>query len=178
RATDWSVASASTRAPGGWPTSGGRKGSSSHWPSASAEPRNARTAIRALDCRRSPGGRGRASPDGDNQALTPPATPNASPSKHPRHHKRELFAPERAAVRPGPLRHHNVRTRIAQRDRPRGRVLEEERLQRARNEVRARNRARHHPRRTVTRARRGAEDRTVEVRVPEPDRERQLPTRR
>src|SRR5215467_9548669 len=42
RATDWSVASASTRALGGWPTSGGRKGSSSHWPSASAERRNAR----------------------------------------------------------------------------------------------------------------------------------------
>src|SRR5215469_809008 len=42
RATDWSVASASTRALGGWPMSGGRKGSSSHWPSASAEPRNAR----------------------------------------------------------------------------------------------------------------------------------------
>ena len=41
RATDWSVASASTRALGGWPTSGGRKGSSSRWPSASAEPRNA-----------------------------------------------------------------------------------------------------------------------------------------
>ena len=41
-ATDWSVASASTRALGGWPTSGGRKGSSSRWPSASAEPRNAR----------------------------------------------------------------------------------------------------------------------------------------
>jgi catechol 2,3-dioxygenase-like lactoylglutathione lyase family enzyme len=31
-----------TRALGGWPTSGGRKGSSSRWPSASAEPRNAR----------------------------------------------------------------------------------------------------------------------------------------
>ena len=42
RATAWSVASASTRALGGWPTSAGRKGSSSHWPSASAEPRNAR----------------------------------------------------------------------------------------------------------------------------------------
>src|SRR6266700_8419923 len=41
-AMDWSVASASTRALGGWPTSGGRKGSSSRWPSASAEPRNAR----------------------------------------------------------------------------------------------------------------------------------------
>jgi catechol 2,3-dioxygenase-like lactoylglutathione lyase family enzyme len=49
-AVDWAAtegyglvgASASTRAPGGWPTSGGRKGSSSRWPSASAEPRNAR----------------------------------------------------------------------------------------------------------------------------------------
>jgi catechol 2,3-dioxygenase-like lactoylglutathione lyase family enzyme len=41
RATDWSVASASTRALGGWPTSGDRKGSSSRWPNAPAEPRNA-----------------------------------------------------------------------------------------------------------------------------------------
>ena len=49
-AVDWAaaegyglvVASASTRALGAWPTSGGREGSSSHWPSASAEPRNAR----------------------------------------------------------------------------------------------------------------------------------------
>src|SRR6266540_293775 len=41
-ATDWSVASASTRVFGGWPTSGGRKGSSSRWPSASAEPRSVR----------------------------------------------------------------------------------------------------------------------------------------
>src|SRR5450631_1567635 len=49
RATDWSVASASTRARGGWPTSGGRKGSSSHWPSASAEPRNARICRRERD---------------------------------------------------------------------------------------------------------------------------------
>ena len=38
-ATGWSVASASTRALGGWPMSGVRRGSSSHWPSASAEPR-------------------------------------------------------------------------------------------------------------------------------------------
>jgi hypothetical protein len=34
---------------GGWPTSGGRKGSSSHWPSASAEPRNARICRRERD---------------------------------------------------------------------------------------------------------------------------------
>ena len=58
RATDWSVASASTRALGGWPTSGGRKGSSSRWPSASAEPRNARicrprdVAADSLTCRK------------------------------------------------------------------------------------------------------------------------------
>jgi catechol 2,3-dioxygenase-like lactoylglutathione lyase family enzyme len=50
-ATDWWVASASTRALGGWPTSGGRKGSSSRWPSASAEPRNASAAYSALGCR-------------------------------------------------------------------------------------------------------------------------------
>jgi len=115
---------------------------------------------------------------GDNQAMTHPGTANASRSKRPRHHERELLAPERTAVRPGPLRHHNVRTRIAQRDCPPGRVLKEERLQRARNEVRARNRTRHHPRRTVPRARRGAEDRTIDVRMPKPNRERQLPTRR
>ena len=36
-------------APGGWPMSGGRKGSSSRWPSASAEPRNAR--ICRIQCR-------------------------------------------------------------------------------------------------------------------------------
>jgi catechol 2,3-dioxygenase-like lactoylglutathione lyase family enzyme len=48
RATDWSVASASTRALGGWPTSGGRKGSPSRWPSASAEPRNARICRMAI----------------------------------------------------------------------------------------------------------------------------------
>ena len=52
---------------------------------------------------------------GDNQAMTRPGTASASRSKRPRHHQRELFAPERTAVRPGPLRHHNVRTRIAQR---------------------------------------------------------------
>lgn len=39
-ATGWSVASASTKALGGWPMSGGRRGSSSRWPIGSAEPRN------------------------------------------------------------------------------------------------------------------------------------------
>ena len=41
RAMDWSVASASTKASGGWPTCGGRKGSLCRCSSASAEPRNA-----------------------------------------------------------------------------------------------------------------------------------------
>src|ERR1700734_1153222 len=49
-ATDWSAASASTRAPGGWPTSGGRKGSSSPWPSASAEPGPASDGASLLPC--------------------------------------------------------------------------------------------------------------------------------
>src|SRR5215472_7862110 len=87
-------------------------------------------------------------------------------SKGPRHHQRELVAPERAAVRADPLRHDHVRARIAQRDRPAGRVVEEEGLQRAGDEVRARNRMRQHARRSVTRARRGAEDGTVDVRSP------------
>jgi hypothetical protein len=59
----------------------------------------------------------------------------ASRSKRPRHHERELFTPECTAVRSDPLRHDNVRTRIAQRDRPPRRVIEEKRLQRAGNEV-------------------------------------------
>ena len=40
------------------------------------------------------------------------------------------------------------------------------------------SRARHHARRSVTPARRGGEDRTVDVRMPKPDGERQLATRR
>ncbi len=64
--------------------------------------------------------------------------------KRPRHHQRELFSPERAAVRSGPLFHDNVRTCIAQRGRPPRRVLKEERLLRAGNKVRARNPIRHH----------------------------------
>ena len=55
------------------------------------------------------------------------------------------------AVRRDPLAHHDVRTCIAQRDRPPGRVVEEERLQRAGDEVHARNRTRHHAGRLVTR---------------------------
>ena len=74
-----------------------------------------------------------------------------SASKRPGHHQRELSSPQRVAVRRDPLAHDDVRTCTAQRDRPPGRVLEEERLQRAGDEVHARNRTRHHARRSVTR---------------------------
>jgi hypothetical protein len=74
-------------------------------------------------------------------------------SKRPCHHQRELGLPERVAVGPDPLVHDDVRTGIAQRARPPGRVLEEERLQRAGDEIGARKRARHHGRRAVAAAR-------------------------
>ena len=67
---------------------------------------------------------------------------------------------------------------VAQRDRPPGRVLEEERLQRAGDEVRARNPTRQHTSRFVPRARRAGEDRTIDVRMAQPKGERELSTRR
>jgi hypothetical protein len=60
-----------------------------------------------------------------------------SASKRPRHHQRELSLPQRGAVRRDPLAHDDVRTCIAQRGRPPGRVVEEERLQRAGDEISA-----------------------------------------
>src|SRR5262249_37430288 len=99
-------------------------------------------------------------------------------SKRPCHHPRELCLPECVAVRAGPLLHDNVRTCIAQRVLPPSRVLEEERLSRAGDQVRARNRTRHDTRRSVTSARGGAEDRTIDIRMPEPDGEREFSTRR
>jgi hypothetical protein len=59
-------------------------------------------------------------------------------SKRPCNHQRELACPKRVAVIPDPLRHHDVRARIAQCGRPPGCVLEEERLQCAGDEVGAR----------------------------------------
>jgi len=53
---------------------------------------------------------------------------NASLCKCPRHHKWELSSPEGVAVRREPLDHYDLRTCIAQRDGPPGRVVEEERL--------------------------------------------------
>src|SRR4051794_14823416 len=97
--------------------------------------------------------------------------------KRPRHHQRELFSPERVAVRPDALDHDDLRPCAAQRARPSARVFEEERLQRSGNEVRARKRARHHSRRSVATARRSAEDYTVEIRASKPDSERQFSAR-
>ena len=56
----------------------------------------------------------------------------------PRDHGGELGLPERIAVVPDPLGHHDVRAGIAQRVRPPGRVLEEPRLERAGDEIRPR----------------------------------------
>jgi len=119
--------------------------------------------------------------EGDNAAIrcryrSKPSRWSAS--KRPRHHQRELFSPKRVAVRPDPLGHDNVRTCIAQRVRPPGRVLEEERLLHASDEVRARKRARHHRRRSVPCARRRAKDRAVDVGMAKPHGERELSTRR
>src|SRR5438874_10739269 len=77
------------------------------------------------------------------------------------------------------LAHYNVGAGagIAQRGRPSGGVVAEERLQGARHQVRARKRTRHNARRLVTAARRGAEDRGVCVRMPKPNGEGQLTTR-
>jgi hypothetical protein len=61
-----------------------------------------------------------------------------SASKRPRNHQRELDCPKWVAVIADPLRHHDVRAGIAQRVRPPGRVLDEERLQCAGDEVGAR----------------------------------------
>src|SRR5262249_15782220 len=61
---------------------------------------------------------------------------------------------------------------------PPRRVLEEERLLPAGDEVGARDRARHRIRRSIPAARRGAEDRAVDIRVPEAQGEGELATRR
>ncbi len=105
-------------------------------------------------------------------------TSRCSSSKRPRHHQREPFLPEPAAVRPDPLLHDNVPTRSAQSSRPPGCVQEEERLLRAWDKVRARNQTPHLARRSIARSRRRAEDRSVDVRMPKSNGERQLSTRR
>ena len=111
-------------------------------------------------------------------ARPPTKHRNALSSKRPRHHQWELSSPQCVTMRRDPFAHHDVRTRIAQRDRPPPRVVEEERLQRAGDEVGARNRTRHRTTRFVTRARRAGEDRTVDVWMPKPKGERELSTRR
>src|SRR6516225_2825343 len=101
-----------------------------------------------------------------------------SPSERPRDHQRKLLLPEGIAVRPRPLVHHDVRTCVAQCAPPPSGVLEKERLLRAGDQVRARNRVWHHGGRSVAAARRGAEDRTVDIGMPEPDGEREFSARR
>ena len=79
---------------------------------------------------------------------------------------RKLSLPERGAVGRQPLARRDVRACIAKCDRPAVCVVEEERLQRAGEEVYAREGFRHHVRGFVTSARRAGDDRTVDVRVP------------
>src|SRR6202161_4576958 len=99
-------------------------------------------------------------------------------SECPRHHRRELFSPECATVRSGSLIHDDIRTCIAQRIGPPPRVSEEERLLCATDKVCARKRTRHNARRLVTAARRSAQDRTVDMWMPNPKSEGQLSPRR
>lgn len=96
----------------------------------------------------------------------------ASRSKRPRRHQRELFLPECTAVRSDPFGHDDVHTRIAQRIRPPGGILVEEGLQRASDQVGPRHSARKIFSWSVASARRGAEDRTVDLRMSEPEGER------
>src|SRR6516162_1968269 len=103
---------------------------------------------------------------------------DALSSECPRHHQRELFLPECVTVRPSSLIHEYLRICIAQRVRPPPCVLKEERLLCAGDKVCARKRARHNARRVVTTARRGAEDRTVDIWMTKPKSEGQLSTRR
>ena len=99
---------------------------------------------------------------------------HASSPEYPRHHQRELFSPECATVRPGSLIHDDIRMCVAQRVRPPPCVRQKERLLCASNKVCARKRTRHKARRLVTAARRGAEDRTVDMWMPKPESEGQF----
>src|ERR1700721_1583021 len=103
---------------------------------------------------------------------------DASSSECPRHHQREIFSPECTAVRPSSLIHDHIRICIAQRVHPPPGALEQERRLRAGDKVCARKRTRHNARRLVTAARRGAQDRTVDMWMPKPKSESQLSTRR
>ena len=81
-------------------------------------------------------------------------------------------------MRPGSLIHADIRICIAQRVRPPLCVFEEERFLYASDKVCARERTRHNVGRLVTAARRGAEDRAVDMWMPKPQSEGQLSTRR
>ena len=70
--------------------------------------------------------------------------------------------------------HDDVGAALAQRIRPAGRIVVEERLERAGDEVRTRQRAVHRGRRSEPCARRGAEDGSVDLGMSKSEREREL----
>jgi hypothetical protein len=72
-------------------------------------------------------------------------------------------------VRPSSLIHDDIRAGIAQRIRPPPCILKEKWLLCASEKVCARKRTRHNARRLVTAARRGTEDRTVDMWMPKPE---------
>src|SRR4051794_41050828 len=105
------------------------------------------------------------------------ARPTSS-SERPRDHHRELLPPEGVAVRPGTLLHDHLRATTRQSRGPPLRVLEEEGLLGAGDEVRPRESARHRYGRPIARARRCAEDGPEELRVTHGQGQSQLCARR
>src|ERR1700744_2304789 len=99
----------------------------------------------------------------------------ASSPECPRNHQRELFLPKYTTVRSNSLFHDGVRTCTAQRFRRYPCVIEEERLLCASDKVCARKLTRHKTRRPVTAARRGGEDRNVDMDAEPQERGRALP---
>src|SRR6201992_3549663 len=89
--------------------------------------------------------------------------------QRPGHHQSELVAPEPVAVRTDALSANDVGARVAQRVRPPDRVVAEERFPRAGDEVGAGEASWQHDGWLVARSRRGAEDRAVDVWMPQPE---------
>ena len=112
------------------------------------------------------------------QTMTHDELPRCVIIRMPTPHQRELFSPECAAVRPSSLIHDDIRISSAQRVRPPLCILQEERLLCAPDKVCARKRTWQNARRLVAAARRGAQDRTVDMWMPKPNSEGQLSTRR
>ena len=81
-------------------------------------------------------------------------------------------------MRSHPLLHHDVRAGIPKCVRPTDRVVEEERLEGARNQVRPWDALGEIRCRSESRARGAAEHRPEDVRMPQPERDGEFPTRR